>query len=266
VSRPAPHLPRHLAGRLDRLARGAHAFHRFAHHPLCAAYRDEVIAVGGRARVCRGCALAIAGGLAGAIAGALAPRGAGAWLGGAALLAVVLGAGPHPGITLAGEGDPPPTSAASTRTLTATSTPAPPPRRAPKLLTRFAPAALASAAVVLSLRAATATSLLIALGVAAAAALGLSRYRRRGPDRTPCLACPERALPATCSGLRPIARRERAFRRAAARLVHGIPPQPAPMSPSHGAAARPSTGSSPPASAAEGAWPTAGCRAARSRR
>jgi hypothetical protein len=52
-----------------------------------------------------------------------------------------------------------------------------------------------------------------------AAALALARYRRRGPDRSACLACPERALPVTCSGLRPIARREAAFRRAAARLL-----------------------------------------------
>ena len=82
-----PHLPRPLARRIDRLARSAHAFHRFAHHPLCERYASEVIAVGRRARICRGCALTVLGAAAGAIAGLLfGPPG---WLGWVALTAAV---------------------------------------------------------------------------------------------------------------------------------------------------------------------------------
>ncbi|HET9594997.1 MAG TPA: hypothetical protein VFP65_05435, partial [Anaeromyxobacteraceae bacterium] len=99
------------------------------------------------------------------------------------------------------------------------STPSSTSRRRPKLLTRFTPAALASATVALGLRSATAAGALAAVLALAAAALAVARYRRRGPDRSACLACPEQALQATCSGLRPIARREAAFRRAAARLL-----------------------------------------------
>jgi hypothetical protein len=51
------------------------------------------------------------------------------------------------------------------------------------------------------------------------AVIALMRYRRRGPNRTPCVECPERTA-AVCSGLRPIVRRERAFRRVASRLLH----------------------------------------------
>src|SRR4051794_30590046 len=53
---------------IDRLARRAHAFPRFAPHPLCARYAPELVPLGGRRRVCRGC-LAVALG---------APCGAGA--------------------------------------------------------------------------------------------------------------------------------------------------------------------------------------------
>ncbi|MFL5271282.1 MAG: hypothetical protein ACJ79E_04370, partial [Anaeromyxobacteraceae bacterium] len=61
-----------LARRLDRLARQAHRFHRFAHHPLCDAYAGEVLRVPRRTVVCRGCALAAAGVVAGAAAGLFA--------------------------------------------------------------------------------------------------------------------------------------------------------------------------------------------------
>jgi len=56
-----PQIPRALARRIDRLAVHAHAFHRFAHHPLCGAYAGEVVSLGRRTRVCRGCLLAGAG-------------------------------------------------------------------------------------------------------------------------------------------------------------------------------------------------------------
>src|SRR3954452_7135005 len=64
------HVPRPLARKLDRLARRAHRFHRFAHHPLCVEYAPEVIRLGRRMRVCRGCALSLGGGALG-VGGAL---------------------------------------------------------------------------------------------------------------------------------------------------------------------------------------------------
>jgi hypothetical protein len=62
VSALSPSLPRPLAKRIDKLARRAHAFHRFAHHPLCDSYRSEVFRIGKRFRLCKGCSL-LAGGL-----------------------------------------------------------------------------------------------------------------------------------------------------------------------------------------------------------
>ena len=56
-----PRIPAATARRIDRLSRGAHAFHRFAHHPLCGRYASEVIAVGRKTRVCRGCTAALSG-------------------------------------------------------------------------------------------------------------------------------------------------------------------------------------------------------------
>ena len=58
-------IPRGLARRIDRLSQTAHRFHRFAHHPLCQEYAGELVQLGGRARVCRGCLFALAGGAAG---------------------------------------------------------------------------------------------------------------------------------------------------------------------------------------------------------
>jgi hypothetical protein len=62
-----------LARRLDRLARHAHRFHRHAHHPLCGAYAGEVLRLGRRTRLCRGCTLAALGAVGGALAGWAAP-------------------------------------------------------------------------------------------------------------------------------------------------------------------------------------------------
>ena len=56
-----PRIPARLATRIDRLARRAHLFHRFAHHPLCESYRGEVLAIGRRVRLCKGCTLAAIG-------------------------------------------------------------------------------------------------------------------------------------------------------------------------------------------------------------
>src|SRR5258706_5788932 len=71
---PAARLPRRRIARgtakqLDRLSRGAHRLHRFAHHPLCERYAGEVVRIGPRVRLCRGCTYAIAGGLAGGCVG-----------------------------------------------------------------------------------------------------------------------------------------------------------------------------------------------------
>jgi hypothetical protein len=183
--RAAPSLAPALARRLDRLSRDAHAFHRFAHHPLCPAYAGEVVRIGPRLRVCRGCLLAVLGALAGGLAGALLPPVAA----GPALillaLALVLGLGPW---------------------------------RTSKLLTRFAPLALGGLVAVQGLRA-DALGLLRALLALAMLLAATQLYRRRGPHRGPCAACPERTGLVACSGLRPIVRRERAFQKLAGRWM-----------------------------------------------
>jgi hypothetical protein len=69
-------VPPALARRLDRAARAAHRFHRFAHHPLCDRYEGEVIRLGRKTRVCRGCAYVGAGLALGAAAGLAAAPGA----------------------------------------------------------------------------------------------------------------------------------------------------------------------------------------------
>jgi hypothetical protein len=194
--RPAEsRIPPALARRLDRLARRAHAFHRWAHHPLCAPYAGEVLRVGRRARVCRGCAFTALGAVLGGAAGAAArvpPDGALALLAVAALLLVRRG--------VSG-------------------------RRASKLATRLAPAAALAGIAALGLRSLTPAGLTIAAIVGLTAAAATAAYRRRGPDRSPCDVCPERAAPAPCSGLTPIARREAAFARASARLLGGALPR-----------------------------------------
>ena len=185
-------VPLALARRLDRLARRAHAFHRFAHHPLCSPYAGEVVRLR-RRTLCRGCSLAALGAAAGFACGILAPAPSAAGL--AVLLAaaaVVLGA-----------------AVAAPRA----------PRRRSKLLTRCAPAALLAALAASGARAggplgAAACGAAIAMVVSATAL-----YRRRGPDRAPCVACPERELPNVCSGFRRIARREAAFARLAGRAI-----------------------------------------------
>jgi hypothetical protein len=187
-----------LARRLDRLARHAHRFHRFAHHPLCGAYAGEVVRLGRRTRLCRGCALVALGAAAGTAAGLLAPA-----LGAAPLLA-----GP---LVLAGWGALALTPRAG--------------RPRSKWITRAGPSALAAFLFAAGLHAATGTGPARWAGFAAAAstaaivALGLAGYRRRGPDRTACAACPQAPPGPRCDGLRGTARRERAFSRLASRWI-----------------------------------------------
>ena len=187
-------IPTELALRIDRLARRAHAFHRFAHHPLCGAYSREVVHLGRRTVVCRGCALALAGAASGAVAALASPLPAApAILGALALAAAAILAAPR----------------------------APP--RPGKLLTRALPAALAAAAAVLGARTGTPRGLAVTAAAVLLVCAGIALYRRRGPDRSPCSSCSELQWGRSCTGLRPIARREAAFARLAGRLLRELP-------------------------------------------
>jgi hypothetical protein len=173
---------------VDRLARRAHAFHRFAHHPLCGRYASELLSVGRRGRVCRGCAALLAGlPLGGALVWLLRPS-LGV-LGVALAVAALLGA-------------------LSLRV------------RLPKTLGRFVPACGIGAGFVSAF---THPRGFLWLVVLAAVVAGLALYRKRQPNRAPCVTCPERLGAAPCSGLRPIVQRERAFRRVAQRLIDRAP-------------------------------------------
>ena len=145
-------IPPPLARRIDRLARRAHAFHRFAHHPLCEPYRSEVLRVGPRLRVCKGCTFLATGLVAGVAVGAFA-RPPFLWGAGALLLALVLGA-------------------LSLRL------------RLPKILGRFVPGAGLGLALWTGWPSVFAALLIVAVVV--------DRYRRRGVERSRCQTCPER--------------------------------------------------------------------------
>ncbi len=188
-------IPPALARRLDRLARRAHGFHRYAHHPLCPPYAGEVFRVGRRTWICRGCALAAAGAATGALTALGAPMPSAAGLAIALALTV-------------------PAILAAVRARSVSAHPS-------KLLTRAAPAALAAGLATLGVRAQSAGGAAVAAAAAAILLTGVLAYRRRGPDRSPCLACPERAAPRACSGLRHVARREAAFGRLAGGLLAG---------------------------------------------
>lgn len=170
-----------LARRIDRFGRRAHAFHRFAHHPLCPAYRGEVVAVG-RWSLCRGCLLAGAGlacGLLLALALPKAPPGL-SWglvtLWGLWLLALARW-------------------------------------RPPKALSRFLPGLLGAFLALQGPRLGTLSGwAATALALAGMAAFHRA-YRRRGPHHGPCETCPERNLPSVCTGYKTQTRREKAFRR-----------------------------------------------------
>ena len=146
-----PAIAHDLARRIDQLAWRAHAFHRFAHHPLCLRYAPELVAVGRSVRICRGCLLGGLGGLLGLLAGlALRPAIA------VALSSLVLSAA----------------LALASRIV-----------RLPKLLGRLLPAAAGAFAAT--------GGILLASVAAAFGVGWLLAYRRAGPDRSLCHGCPE---------------------------------------------------------------------------
>lgn len=173
------------ARRIDRLSRRAHRFHRYAHHPLCGRYTGEVIRVGRRVRLCRGCTFTVAGGLAGGLAGLAVDASTSVALAAVAAAAVLLV----------------PTVVSK--------------HRVPKLATRLLPAALFALALT--------TSVLAWQPIIVAATLVLIGglrilYGRRGGDRSPCETCPERTL-SPCSGFARIVSREQAFQRVVRRWL-----------------------------------------------
>lgn len=172
---------------VDRLARRAHAFHRFAHHPLCERYAGELIPLGRKARLCRGCSYAALGALGGAASAFFARPSFGALA-----LSAALGLG-----------------------LLATSLA----WRPPKWLGRALACATVSFAAVGGLCSGQLLPRALSLVLIAVGGLFLWGYRQRGPNRGPCQTCPERLAPTVCSGLGPIVRRERAFRRLAQRFI-----------------------------------------------
>lgn len=178
-------LPRRTRIIVDRLAWRAHAFHRFAHHPLCDRYASELIPLGRRARLCRGCANAALGAVSGALGGLLLR--------------------PHLGVLLAA------TALGLSLLLGSLSL------RLPKWLGRGLAVASVSFAVFGGLPSAHGRPL--AIGLLTLTVVFITLYRKRGPNRAPCPTCPERELPKTCSGFLPIVQRERAFRRVAQRAI-----------------------------------------------
>jgi hypothetical protein len=191
-------VPRTLARKLDRLARRAHRFHRFAHHPLCGAYAGELVRLGRRARVCRGCACALAGAASGGVAGLLLPFAHANTL---QIYAAVLAL-----------------SLASAASASADLVRAGAARRG-KLFTRGLPACALVLACSVGVRAGGAAGSGLVLVHAIGAGVGYTHYRRRGPNRTPCSTCPEHGTRAPCSGFARVVRRERAFMRISRRLL-----------------------------------------------
>ena len=180
-------LPKRTRHLVDRLARRAHAFHRFAHHPLCGRYAGELIPLGRKTRICRGCSYAALGLLGGASSALLLHP---------SLIALACSAGLGASLLLT--------------SLT---------KRLPKSLGRGLACAAAGFAGFGGLFAEHALARAFSVGLIALGGLFLWRYRQRQPNRSPCETCPERLAPTVCSGLRPIVRRERAFRRLAQRFI-----------------------------------------------
>jgi hypothetical protein len=176
-----------LARRIDRLSWRAHLFHRFAHHPLCREYAHEVIRIGRRGRVCKGCVLLGLGLALGAAAGLLfhVPT--------AAAAAIVIA-----GAVLA---------AASLFV------------RLPKIASRLVPGAIGGLLTASAVRSGSPADLAVVAAVWTTALLLHVGYRRRGPARRQCDACPEFRSASPCRGLAEIVRRERAFRRVSGRLI-----------------------------------------------
>ncbi len=201
-----PRIDRAAARRIDRLAFLAHLFHRYAHHPLCVGYAHELIPLGRRARICKGCALALLGAAAGVITSVFY-RIATAHL---VELSLALSAS-----SLAW-------CLSRRRRMRASSAPgvgaaarANAGAWASKVTTRFVPALLGAFAIFSGARQAWLAALLTLF----AAGLVVATYRRFGPSRAPCDACPELRSRPDCRGYRPIWRRERAFARKAGALL-----------------------------------------------
>jgi hypothetical protein len=147
-------IPRSLAGRIDRLSRRAQRFHRFAHHPLCSRYAGELIPLGHRVRICRGCSFFALGAAFGMVLGfILRPTSAVAL--GLLLLAIAFAWSSMEG-------------------------------RLPKSASRFLPAILFGIAL-------TSPPIVVALTLGTLAVMSWV-YRRRGPHRSPCRLCPEREM------------------------------------------------------------------------
>jgi hypothetical protein len=216
-------IPPALALRVDRLARRAHAFHRWAHHPLCSRYAAEVVRLGRRTRVCLGCSLTAAGALAGGALGLLLPAAPGAGLLGASVVLLVLLPISIPRSPTGSTGADPLEPFAPTLRQAQGKAERSRPRTA-KLLTRFLPVLVAALAVAQALRAPSPARASAAALAALAIGWGILRYRHRGPDRSACEACPEGPPGARCSGLSPIARRERALSRLAGRWIANVIP------------------------------------------
>jgi hypothetical protein len=200
-------VPRPLARKLDRLARRAHRFHRFAHHPLCAEYAGELVRLGRRGRVCRGCATALAGCALGVTCGALIPIAADAGSAARACWVALM-------LSFA-------CAAALSLSLGVRSPRAPHlgRARAPKSITRLLPAAVFACACLLGARSGGVAGIALLASDLGACAFLYTRYRTRGPSRTPCQTCPERTLSIPCRGYAPIVQRERAFARIARRML-----------------------------------------------
>ena len=191
-----PRVARTLARQLDRLARRAHAFHRYAHHPLCDRYAGEVLRFRQRTRICRGCTFALLGATFGFAIGTALPITAmfACSVSGFASVAAAVSVGRHP-----------------LRSA--------PRRRFSKLLTRALPAAGLAFGLGWCVRAQDGPALALALGILSVTYTLHQYYKQRGPDRTPCSDCPERGQVVPCSGFRDIVRAERAFVRRSHALL-----------------------------------------------
>lgn len=214
ASRAPVAIPRALSRRIDRMGRAAHRFHRFAHHPLCDEYRGEVIRVGRRVRLCRGCTYLGIGLTSGAMLGAILAASPPLVVAAVPLAAACMVAGPGllRGRPRAPSASPDPGLAGGTRATA--------PAALPKWASRLLPGAGFGFAFVSALRAESLAGVTIALLAVASFTLLAWGYRRRGPRRVPCLTCPERTWESPCRGFAPIVRRERAFRRRAGSLLH----------------------------------------------
>jgi len=183
-----------LAKRIDRLSWYAHAFHRFAHHPLCDRYAGELITLGKKQRVCRGCLSAALGLVIGTGVGIYVPKDASTEI---VQLSIAAALG-----------------LASLKL------------RVQKFAGRFVPVAFACAAIAAAARRAfdgdARALIIVALGVILAVC-GFLAYRKRGPNRDACSTCPEQYRASACSGLAPVVRREKAFQRLSQRWLDAAP-------------------------------------------